>query len=348
MEFRPLVISQNNSSNKYIFNNKVNLVTSTSLSDDLLKSNYDTTNSNYVIESEGSISISEVFQIKIRIAQTGTLVVNFLKDSVSESDKEKLLSEISLLKDNVTPTSETQKSKVSKVIDIVNKYRPIFVSYVTTGDFIFTKSTFEEIVKDKEIDFPLLILLNSFGFVDEPVDPKKRKHINKNQDKQKPVKEIKKADGKIDFVALLEPLKSIDFIFFGIFSLFIAFGLIISIFEIQNGEGIAAFLLILTLAFFITLNYATYKAKKDNEYFTYDLKRIWIPVLYIVIGLTLGIVIGYLITTFVVKAKEEVTISNSLTYGLSIPLSLVFSLGSLATPKPLSIIIEKIKSKKKK
>ena len=50
MEFRQLIIAQKDSSARYIFNRKVNLVTSTELSDELLKANYDLENSSYFYE----------------------------------------------------------------------------------------------------------------------------------------------------------------------------------------------------------------------------------------------------------------------------------------------------------
>ena len=341
MEFRQLIIAQKESSARFVFNKKVNLVTSTELSEELLKENYNLENSTYTYESLESLPLAEVFQIKVRIASTGIVMLVFKKDALSEETKQLLFNEISALKDEQTPTSDLQKQKISRLIDIVNKYSPIYVAYANTGDFLFVKSTFEEIVSNKDIDFPVLVLLMPFGYVDTPSDKKKRKNID--QPKQ-PV--VKKETGKISFKEIVPELKSLDYVFFGIFSIFIAFGLVVSIFELLNGEGIAVFLLILTVAFFITLNYATYKAYKENSYFEYKIKRLIIPIIYIIIGLTLGLVLGYIITTYVIKAKEEIIINFGLVYGISIPLSLVLAMLSLATPKPIERIISKIKKNK--
>ena len=348
MEFRRLVIAQKDSSVQYIFNNKVNLVTSTLLSEELLKTNYELENTTYYFESLDNISIAEVFQIKVRIAETGVMMLNFKKDGLSEEDKQKLLEEISALKDNQTPTEEAQKAKIGRVIDIIIKYNPIYVSYVNTGDFLFTRSTFEVIVHDKEIDFPILVLLAPFGYEDKPT---KQKGLFAPKPKQTKPKEIdepveKKVEGSTTKKDIIKQLKSVDYIFFGIFSIFIAFGVLISAYEIANSNGIAALLVILSIIYVVILNYTTYKAFNENEYLKYKLDRLIIPILYIAVGLVLGFVIGYIITTFVIKPKEDIVINYTLMYGISIPLSIVLAYTSLVLPIPIGKIIAFIKKKK--
>ena len=341
MEFRQLIITQKDSSTRYVFNHKVNLVTSTLLSEELLKENYNLENSTYMYESLDNLPLGDVFQIKVRIASTGIVMVVFKKDALSEETKQTMFNEISTLKDNQTPTLELQKQKISNLIDIVNKYSPEYIAFANTGDFLFVKSSFDEITANKEIDFPVLVLLTPIGYVDTPSDKnKKRKQANKQ-----PV--VKKDNSTGSFKDIVPQLKSLDFIFFGIFSIFIAFGLIISIFEILNGEGIAAFLLILTVAFVITLNYATYKANQDSPYFQYKIKNMIIPAIYMALGIIIGIVLGYLITSFVLKVKDEIVINYTLVYGLSIPLSILFVYSSLALPIPLTKLFSKIKKNKK-
>lgn len=340
MEFRQLIIDQKDSSMRWVFNRKVNLVTSTELSEELLKENYNLENSAYTYESLDNLPLSEVFQIKVRIASTGIVMLVFKKDAFSEEIKQLLFNEISALKDDQTPTTELQKEKIAKLIDIANKYSPMYFAYANTGDFLFVRSTFDEIVANKETDFPILVLLTPFGYIDTPSDKKKRK-------KQPSQPTVKKSEEKTSVKEIVNEIKSLDYIFFGIFTIFISFGLVVSLFEILNGEGIAAFLLILTVAFVVTLNYATYKAYKENQYFEYKLKRMIIPMSFIILGLIIGIVLGYIITTFVIKAKEEVEINYTLIYGLSIPLALILSIVSLATPKPIEKLILKIKKNKK-
>ena len=120
MEFRRLIIAQKDSSTKYIFNNKVNLVTSTSLSDELLKANYDLTSSEFIIESMDNISIGDVFQIKVRVAKTGIMMLYFAKDALSEESKQNLFNEISALKDNAEVTEDAQKENKVSDIDVAN------------------------------------------------------------------------------------------------------------------------------------------------------------------------------------------------------------------------------------
>lgn len=346
MDFRRLIIAQKDSSTKYIFNNKVNLVTSTLLSDELLKPNYDLKETSYYFESLDNISIADVFQIKVRIASTGIVMVNFKNDALNEEQKQALFNEISVLKDNVEPTVESQKAKIGNLVDIVSKYQPIYLAFANTGDFLFVRSTFEEILLTKDINYPFLVLLPSINFVDTPSDSKRRRHNSQNPAPQPAPKRVRQPGEKTTIKDILLTFKSMDYLFFGIFTMFIAFGLLISIFEIQNGEGIAAFLLILTIAFVVTLNYATYKAKKENSDFEYNVRGLIAPVTCILIGIILGIVIGWLISTYVIKVKEEVIINYTLVYGISIPVSLIVALLSLFTPTPIKKIISKIKKNK--
>ncbi len=338
MEFKQLIISRNATKERFIFNNKVNLVNSTLLSDELLKPNYDLTDSDFVLESEDSLSLADTFQIKIRIAQTGLMMLYFRKEVLTPEQKEELIKKIGELKDGIEPTFESQKSKIGKVIDIVSLYNPIFICFANNGDFIFTCSTFEEILNGKDVRFPLLVLLTSLGFTDE-ISPKKKKI--------KPVKQSKKpSDGKFDFSSIFEGLKNMDYIFFGIFSLFILFGLVLSIFEIQNQDALSAFILVLTIVFVITLYFAVYKASNDEEKYDISLKKLAIPLFYIVLGSTLGVVIGYVITTFVIKVKEEIVINYVLVYALSIVVGYLVSIASLFSPLVIAPLIAKLKKKK--
>ncbi len=338
MEFKQLIISQNTTKERFIFNNKVNLVSSTLLSDELLKPNYDLTNSDFVLESEDSLSLADTFQIKIRIAQTGLMMLYFRKEVLSPEQKEELIKKIGELKDGVEPTLESQKIKIGKVIDIVSLYHPIFICFANNGDFIFTRSTFEEILNEKDNDFPLLVLLTSLGFADE---------ISTKKKKVTPTKQPKKSStGKFDFSMIFEGLKNMDYIFFGIFSLFILFGLVLSIFEIQNQDALSAFILVLTIIFVITLYFAVYKASKDEEKYDISLKKLAIPLFYIVLGSTLGVVIGYVITTFVIKAKEEIVINYVLVYALSIVVGYLVSIASLFSPLVIAPLVAKLKKKK--
>ena len=343
MEFRRLIIAQKDSSTKYIFNNKVNLVTSTSLSDELLKANYDLTSSEFIIESMDNISIGDVFQIKVRVAKTGIMMLYFAKDALSEESKQNLFNEISALKDNAEVTEDAQKEKISRVIDIANKYSPIFICYANTGDFLFTKLTFEIILKDKEIDFPVLVLLTSLDFVDQPSTKQKKPLFQRKEGEPKPVKE--KAEPKTKAGSILSMFKSLDFLFIGVFSLFVSLCLIISVFEIVNGEGIAAFLLILTIVYVGTLYYTSYTSSKDDKDFL-SLKKVWVPAIYIILGIIIGTIIGWVITTYVIKLKEEVIINYAMLYGLCIPGSLVVCLLSLPASKLISKIIAKLKKNK--
>lgn len=336
MEINILIIAQNNSTEKFEFNNKINLVTSTLLSNDLLKENYNLEDSPFVIESNNNLALKDTFQLKIKIAQTGIMMVYFDKETISDEQKQNLFNEIKTLKDGVTPTFETQKEKIKKVVEIIAKYNPIFTTYFNNGDFVFSSHTLEELLVESEFSFPILIAVPSVEF-EEKLEKEK---------KNKPAKAKKEPKEKsAESYSFVEALKCTDFIFFGIFSAFIAFGSIISGFEIKNGEGIAVFLIVLSVAFFGVLTYAAYKSYKEKDLFQYKLKNLIIPASYVLVGIALGILIGFLVTTFVVKPKEgiEIKITQLLLIGGAI--ALASSILALALPKPISLLINKISKK---
>ena len=337
MEFRQLIITQKDTQQRYVFNNRVNLVVSTDLSDELLIPNNSELETSYLIESEENISLKDVFQIKINIASTGVMMLNFKKDALTEEQTQQFVQDLNALKDGVEPNEETQKAKIVKVIEIAEKYNPLFICYANTGDFIFTRSTFEGLLREKELSFPILILLNSLDFAEKIEKSSKKKGTKKSTPK------VKKSGGtKFDFSAL----KNLDFVFFGIFSLFILFSLIVSIFEFQNGEAIAVFLVVLSVIFYATLVYAVYRASSEDDDFYKSWKKLVIPVVYIFIGNGLGVLAGFLVCKYALKVNEGKEINYTLVYALPIIISLVVTLASLWSAIPLRPLIKKIRRKK--
>lgn len=337
MEFRQLIITQKDTQQRYVFNNRVNLVVSTDLSDELLIPNNSDVETSYLIESEENISLKDVFQIKINIAQTGVMMLNFKKDALTEEQKQQFVQDLSALKDGVEPNDETQKTKIVKVIEIAEKYNPLFICYANTGDFIFTRSTFEGLLRDKELAFPILILLNSLDFAAKTEKSPKKKGAKKSTPKEK-----KSGGTKFDFSAL----KNLDFIFFGIFSLFILFSLIISVYEFQNGEAIAVFLVVLSVIFLATLIYAVYRASAEDDDFYKSWIKLIVPIAYIIIGNGLGVLAGFLVCKYALKVNEGKDINYTLVYALPILISLVLTISSLWSAIPLRPIIRKLKRKK--
>ena len=334
MEIKSLIISQNNSEEKFIFNNKINLVTSTLLSDELLKENYKLEDTSFFIESNNNLSLKDTFQLKIKIEKTGVMMVNFDKEALLDEQKQNLFNEIKTLKDGVTPTFDTQKEKIKKVIEIISKYEPMFVSYFNNGDFVFTSQIFTELLNDVEISFPILIVVPSIEFEEK-------------MNKEKPAKIKKEKTSTNEEYSFKNALKCLDFIFFGVFAAFIAFGSIISAFEIKNGEGIAVFLIVLSVAFFGVLTYAAYRVYKEKDLFQYKIKNLIIPACYILVGIALGVVIGFLLTTFVVKPKEDIIIDIPPLLVMGGLIALGASIIALALPLPISMLINKINKKRK-
>ena len=345
MEIKELVISKIDSSERYSFSRKVNMITSTELSNELLTANINLENPLYQLESENNITLKDVLQIKVRINTVGVMMLNFIADKLNEQLRQDLVKEISALKAKGEVVEEDQKPKVKAVIEIANKYHPIFISFVNTGSNTLTTNELKDSLNDIEIDFPILLVLAAHDYVDE-VDKKKAK---KQKAKKEEPKVIVKDDKDVSLKdTLIRDIKSVDYIFFGIFSMFISFGALISSFEAINQEGIAIFLIVLTVAFFGTLTYSTYKTYTDTPTFTYKVKNLLIPSFYMLVGIGLGLGIAFLVSTYLLRVKEGIEMQYALIYGVSTGVSILACAASLALPIPIDIIVKKLAPKFKK
>lgn len=347
MEINRVVISQPNTSLRYAFFNKVNVVPSNELSDAILSFTPEGGNADFVIETENNLSFVDVTHIKVNLADTGSIIAVFKKESLSLEKRETMFNELAKLRDDKTPTKESQEIKIKKVVQIVGDYSPIFVSYYNNGQFVFTKSSLEGILNDIQISFPVLILLPSLDFAAPKQKTNKIFKFKKKEDtsKEEAPKEIspkveKVPKEKVKFV--MPTLFTFDYLFFAIFTAFISFGTYTSVFQIINQEAIAAFVIVLVIAFVVTLNFATYKTKKESDDFEYKLSKIWVPVAYVVLGSIIGSVIGLVIAQFVMKAKEEINVNYGLIFGVVLPSTLLVNVLSIFSPILTSKILAKI------
>ena len=111
------------------------------------------------------------------------------------------------------------------------------------------------------------------------------------------------------------------------------------------GEGIGVFLIVMMSLFIVTLYYATYRSYKEEEKFSYELSKIWIPVAYVAIGVALGIVAGYLVVTNAFKDDPEVVIDTALVLSIMSPATSLVCLLSIVSPIPLNLIFSKLRKK---
>lgn len=330
MNIKPLVISQKNSMTKFTFPAKVNIVGSTELSEEIIYLDPSLSDSNYVIDSEDGLQLHDLINIKINIANTGVIYASFKRDEFTIERKEELFSRLVELRDNLTPTKETQGLKLVRIFKIIDYFKPVFVSYVNNGDYIFTRASIDELLKDIEIGYKILVLLPSINLTPIKKERNKivlfKKPVKKPKDPEEP--KAKKEKGKYK----LPTLFTFDYMFFLIFAAFIAFAVYVSIFQIINGEAIAAFILVLAVVFVITLNFATYRTYRDGGDFVYEIGKIWVPILYPVLGAIIGTMIGFVVAQFVMTTAEDVVVDFGLLIAIVMPSTVAIAIASIFSP----------------
>ena len=340
MEKQKLIFGFKDNKIEYSFENKVFVISDKTLLENISKPSIKNQNSSLIIKSLNDTSVADVIQIKINVAETGHFLVSFEKNSLSDEKREELLKEIGHLKSEETPSAESQLKKILELLGILSKNSPIYCTFANTGDIKIEPSLMEKI----QIDFPLLVLEK----------PRKRFsiQIGRPRDQKQPSKNKKEVSKK----ALLnnkekEKIKyqpfdlfDIDYFFVFVFSLLGSFAITAAIFELMNKKGLAAFLIVLAVVFAITLVIAVYstvykKGKLKNPWLRYYLA------IFILLGITGGIVSGYFICKGILKTDIEDFNYKRLIL-ISILISIVSLLSSVESSRLVNIFIKKRLNKK--
>lgn len=308
---------------EYTFENKVCVVDDKDLISNLKKENIKNEDSTLVISSLNNLQIADVIQFKINLAQTGYFLVNFQKDQITEEKRELILNKIKELKDDSEPTTEKQFEKIKKLLGILGDFNPIYVSFLNKGEILIP---IDELLK-LEVKYPLLVLKSLVN-----KQPKKITKINID----KSINVGFKIRIKIDF-----DLFRVDYIFCIIFAILGTFGITTGVFEIMNKESLATFLLILATIFIGVLTFCIYscvykKGKANSKGLRYYL------ILFVCVGIALGITIAYFVSKFVLKTKID-----NFDFSKWTSLSILISSGVLLLTIPLirlvNIIYKSIK-----
>lgn len=355
MGIRQLVISQKDSSQKFYFNRKSNIVISNSLSDDLLKPNYFNGENQYVVEDENGNPIESIFQFIINLKDVGVFVAYFDRSNFNDENKEALITKLQSLKDKGETTLDNQKNKIPVLLKMLEEDKPLFVCFSNTSELILTRAYFDDLLTTFETSYPILILMQSLTSLLESSDPQKKQKkfapVVKKEEKPREVKKeptIKEPKEKKEHRSFKETAKSLyclDFLFFMIFSAFIAFSGVGALHRMLANEGIGVFLIVMMVLFILTLNYATYRSYKEEPKFQYKLPNLILLLSYIVIGVALGIVIGYIVVTNAFKADPEKPIDTMFVLAVMIPSTSIVAILSAFTPIPLSKLFSKMKKK---
>ena len=328
MKKKPLILKFSDSEKEYSFEDKLFIIEDKDLIKNLEKTSIKNSESKLVIKSLDNTHISDVIQIKVNMSETGYFLVNFAKDTLDEEKRTSLLDEIGTLKSDAVQSNSTQLSKAKSLCEILNKYEPIYVSFVNNGEFQIDTNK----LASETLNFPFLVLKKEktrFMF--------KKTHVRSRNNKNKDVKDKKTYSSF--------PLFEADYIFVLLFAALGTFGILTCIFEIMNKESISIFLGILGLAFVVVLAISVQSTmyKKGNLINPY--MRLYLSP-FIIVGIVIGIVSGFFVSKLLLKTEIE-NFDYSKLILLSSLISAPAMLSSLVSSMLVNIIIKKKYSKAK-
>ena len=315
MKKKTLCFQFKNNDHKFLFEDKVFVITDKKLIKELEKPAYKNTESELIISSMNETPIYDVIQVKVNLSETGYFLVSFAKETLTEEKRKNLLEEITSLKSKAVQTNSTQLKKTRKLLEILNKFHPIYATFVNNGIYKVNLTKLSE----EELKFPVLVL-----------DKKDKKTLfrfkSNNSDK---------VNNSYSSFSLFEG----DYLFILLFALLGSFGVFTATFEIMNKQGIAIFLSILALAFAIVLIIAMRSSIYKKGLTPHPLLRYYLC-LYIIVGIALGTVSGFFVSKFVFKTEiEDFDYKKCLL--ISILVSLVAFLSSASTCRLLNLIAKR-------
>ena len=263
--------------------------------------------------------IADVIQVKINMNETGHFLVSFPKDGLDEAKRKALLEEIGKLKSNAAQTNSTQLKKAKTLVAILNKYKPIYATFINDGQYKvnISKLSLEEFL------FPLLVLKKP-----------EKKYIAQPKTSKTKDKSTKTKKNYQGF-----PVFAVDYLFVLLFSLLSAFGTITAIFEFWNEKNIGIFLAILAVVFafilILSVQSTVYKKGKIiNPFLRYYL------VVFVLLGVAGGIVGGYFVSKLVLKTeipdfdyKKLIIIASAI--------SLPVCLSALSTSRLANLVVKR-------
>ena len=323
MKKKNLILKFTDSGKEFLFEDKVFVIEDKKLIENLEKPSIKNGESKLVIKSQNDTHISDVIQVKINMNETGQFLVNFVKDSLSEEKRKSLLEEIGKLKSNAAQTNSTQLKKAKQLVEILNKYKPLYATFMNDGEYKVKISK----LSLETFTFPLLVLKK----------PEKKFVIHaKEKPSKNGVEPRKKYSSFSLFVA--------DYVFVFLFALLCAFGTITALFEFKNGENIWIFLVILAVAFAFVLILSVQstcykKGKLINPFLRYYL------IIFILLGVAGGIAGGYFVSKLVLKTEIENFDYKNLII-LSTAISGPVCLSSLTTSRLANLVVKRKYEKK--
>lgn len=317
---------------QYPFFDKVNLVMDANLATSLAKENFNNTDSNIVVDGESPIPLKELFQIKVNVKGTGYFLVNFIKGSMDEEKQAEMFDKIKSLKSEDNITDESQKLKIKNLLEILNGYSPLYISFVNNGSPVMTKGEFLTLIDRNTFTSHVFVLMLPFDFIFE-ARPEKPKHsfFAKKIPSNKPVKVKHTSNSSSDFKMVKK--YAYDFLFLALFSLIMGASFLFGLALAFKSDGTAAFLFVISAVFLAVLGYALFSFEKAVKDWKHTFNYIKFPLLSIAVGIALGIGIGFLIAYFVIKSTEENPLNYGFIVGISIPVVIAMATISIFIPE---------------
>ena len=184
---------------------------------------------------EEEIAFENVFTLKVNVKKVGSVLCLFKKDGFN---KEEVVNEVVNLKEIKVKDSETAKSKVKSLLEIVEKYELLLTLYKPNGDYQLGEEVYQQLGSS------LCLYVVPSSSIEEQNENKKFKLEN-------PFKVL--AKDKYHFV-------------FGIVAAFlIGFTVSIAIFDMYLGKIIYIFFLICTLAGMTLNGFIYHDSIKKNK-----------------------------------------------------------------------------------
>lgn len=152
-----IIFLANDTNEKVIYENGISLLAKdTPLNDRLFPDNLNEENIPFSYkrsESEEAKNLFDVIMIKINVKNVGSFYSNFSKDELDNTKRKELMKDIKELASINSDSTEGRKEKVTKLIEIISNYSPMFMSVEITDN----KEEVLSFLNELDFNYPVLV-----------------------------------------------------------------------------------------------------------------------------------------------------------------------------------------------
>lgn len=185
------------------------------------------------IKEEETLSFNNVFILLVNIKEVGSINFIFNKDNFN---KKEIINEISKLKELEVNDLESAKNKINQLLDIANKYKPLFLIYKNSDNTKIDEKSIYELLNERFISF----IIREEEKI-EPVKEELKEEDNKEEKEQ--IKKGKK-DNILKDCALIIKENKFHFLLLLISTLLFTASIPLGIFYIYASNALYVFLFI--------------------------------------------------------------------------------------------------------